>query len=128
MLSIVRRLPRSPRGVALPQYVRQVLENQVIPGRAAMGSALRRVSDARRYTINRRHIFPIGNKRMSTLCLLTFLRFNNTCLYTQARELTEKALWLAIVERRRNFPRSRLSSLSRGSNGTCSTVGHNSDR
>src|ERR1700732_5191816 len=32
------------------------------------------------YTVNRRHVFPNGNKSMSTLCLLTFLSFNNTRL------------------------------------------------
>jgi death-on-curing protein len=29
------------------------------------------------YTVNRKHIFPNGNKRMSTACLMTFLLIND---------------------------------------------------
>jgi death on curing protein len=50
------------------------------------------------YTVNRKHIFPNGNKRMSSLCLLTFLSINGTKLNVPPKQLTEKALWLATVE------------------------------
>jgi death-on-curing protein len=50
------------------------------------------------YTVNRRHIFPNGNKRMSALCLLTFLLINEASLDVSSAEMTEKALWLATVE------------------------------
>lgn len=66
------------------------------------------------YTVNRRHIFPNGNKRMSTLCLLTFLRFNNKRLNMPdmpARDLTEKALWLATVEAQ-EFPAIKAELIS----------------
>jgi prophage maintenance system killer protein len=48
--------------------------------------------------VNRRHIFPNGNKRLSTLRLLTFLIGNDTQLEVSPQELTEKALWLATAE------------------------------
>ena len=48
--------------------------------------------------VNLRHIFPNGNKRLSTLCLLTFLIGNNAQLEVSPQELTEKALWLATAE------------------------------
>lgn len=50
------------------------------------------------YTVNRRHMFPNGNKRMSALCLLTFLLINEAALDVRSEQLTEKALWLATVE------------------------------
>lgn len=50
------------------------------------------------YAVNRLHIFPNGNKRMSTLCLLTFLLFNGAGLNVTPEDLTAKALWLATVE------------------------------
>src|SRR6202050_3404293 len=50
------------------------------------------------YMVNRRHIFPNGNKRLSTLCLLTFLIGNDAQLDVSPQELTEKALWLATAE------------------------------
>jgi death-on-curing protein len=50
------------------------------------------------YTVNRKHIFPNGNKRMSTACLMTFLLFNDAGLDVSAEELTATALWLATVE------------------------------
>jgi death on curing protein len=50
------------------------------------------------YTVNRKHIFPNGNKRMSTACLMTFLLFNDAGLDVSPEELTAAALWLATVE------------------------------
>ena len=50
------------------------------------------------YSANRLHIFPNGNKRLSTLCLLTFLGFNGVELNVSEEQLTTKALWLATVE------------------------------
>jgi death-on-curing protein len=50
------------------------------------------------YTVNRKHIFPNGNKRMSTACLMTFLLFNDAGLDVSPEELTATALWLATVE------------------------------
>ena len=50
------------------------------------------------YTVNRQRIFPNGNKRMSTLCLVTFLRLNGADLVIPTQELTAKAVWLATVE------------------------------
>lgn len=47
------------------------------------------------YTINKRQMFLNGNKRMSTLTLLTFLGINDKTLNVPADELTAKALWLA---------------------------------
>jgi death-on-curing protein len=42
------------------------------------------------YTVNRRHVFPNGNKRMSTLCLLTFLLINGARLSVSPEEMTQK--------------------------------------
>jgi death on curing protein len=50
------------------------------------------------YTVNRRHIFPNGNKRMSTLCLMSFLVMNGMTLAVSPQELTSAALWLATVD------------------------------
>ncbi len=50
------------------------------------------------YAVNRLHIFLNGNKRMSTLCLLTFLLINGAELNVSPAELTTKALWVATVE------------------------------
>src|SRR3984957_208622 len=50
------------------------------------------------YSVNRLHIFPNGNKRLSTLCLLTFLIGNDAQLDVSPQELTEKALWLATAD------------------------------
>jgi death-on-curing protein len=50
------------------------------------------------YTVNRRHIFPNGNKRMSTACLLTFLLINGVTLNVSPEELTATALWIATVD------------------------------
>ena len=50
------------------------------------------------YTVNRRHIFPNGNKHLSTLCLLTFLIGNDAQLDVSPQELTERALLLATAE------------------------------
>jgi len=58
------------------------------------------------YMVNRRHIFPNGNKRLSTLCLLTFLIGNDAQLDVSPHELTEKAC--GSLQRRQ-----RISLLSR---------------
>jgi len=50
------------------------------------------------YTVNKRQIFPNGNKRMSTLCLLVFLGINGKRLDVSENELRDKALWLANTE------------------------------
>jgi death-on-curing family protein len=42
------------------------------------------------YTVNRQHIFPNGNKRLSTLCLLTFLIGNGFGLDISQQGLTER--------------------------------------
>jgi len=55
------------------------------------------------YTVNRKHIFPNGNKRMSTLCMLTFLSINGHGFDVPPSELTTTALWLATAEAE-NFP------------------------
>ena len=47
------------------------------------------------YTINKKHIFKNGNKRMSTFCLLVFLDINKKQLNITQEKLTKKALWLA---------------------------------
>jgi len=63
------------------------------------------------YTVNRRHMFPNGNKRMSTLCLLTFLLINGASLDVSPEELTAKALWLARVEAE-DFPTIKMELVS----------------
>ena len=50
------------------------------------------------YTVNRQHMFPNGNKRLSTLCLGTFLLLNGVDLDATPQDLTAKALWLATAE------------------------------
>jgi death-on-curing family protein len=50
------------------------------------------------YTVNKRHIFPNGNKRMSTLCLLTFLRINDKRFNASPADLAAKAIWLAVKD------------------------------
>ncbi len=50
------------------------------------------------YTINKRQIFLNGNKRMSTLALVVFLRINGYGLEVPPDDLTEKAIWLAKTE------------------------------
>ena len=52
------------------------------------------------YTVNKKHIFLNGNKRMSTFCLLVFIWINSKVLTVSEDELTEKALWLAKTEAR----------------------------
>ena len=47
------------------------------------------------YKINKGHIFPNGNKRMSIACLLVFLAINDYDCDLTEDELTEKAIWLA---------------------------------
>jgi death-on-curing protein len=50
------------------------------------------------YNANRLHTFPNGNKRMSTVCLLTFLLINGATLDVSPEELTATALWVATVK------------------------------
>ncbi len=47
------------------------------------------------YSINKRHIFPNGNKRMSVACLNVFLILNEKMLAVSDEEMTGKAVWLA---------------------------------
>jgi death-on-curing family protein len=47
------------------------------------------------YTINKRHIFPNGNKRFSVACLSIFLIINGKRIVANADELTKIALELA---------------------------------
>ena len=47
------------------------------------------------YKINKGHIFPNGNKRMSIACLLLFLELNEKIFDISADEATSKALELA---------------------------------
>lgn len=50
------------------------------------------------YTINKGHIFPNGNKRMSVFCTLYFLIINYLNLEVSTDDLRNKALWLAQTE------------------------------
>jgi death-on-curing protein len=50
------------------------------------------------YSVNKGQIFPNGNKRMSTVCLLVFLALNGKSLDVEPDELTKKALELAKTE------------------------------
>jgi death-on-curing family protein len=47
------------------------------------------------YTINKRHIFPNGNKRFSVACLSIFLIINSKRIVANADDLTKIALDLA---------------------------------
>ena len=47
------------------------------------------------YTVNKRHFFLNGNKRMSVACLIIFLLLNKKELTVSQAELTAKAEWLA---------------------------------
>ena len=55
------------------------------------------------YTINKKHLFLNGNKRMSVLTLLVFLGINQKKLNITPDELTEKALWLAKKTHEHDF-------------------------
>ena len=47
------------------------------------------------YKINKGHIFPNGNKRISLACLIIFLESNNMKLNITQDEATNKALEIA---------------------------------
>lgn len=47
------------------------------------------------YTLNKKHLFSNGNKRMSVMCLSVFLILNERILTASPDELTLKAVWLA---------------------------------
>ena len=47
------------------------------------------------YTLNKKHLFLNGNKRISVACLLVFLLINDKFLKAAPGELAEKALWVA---------------------------------
>lgn len=50
------------------------------------------------YEINKGHIFPNGNKRMSVFCLLVFLSINDYSFEVSPDEMRNKALELAKSE------------------------------
>ncbi len=47
------------------------------------------------YKVNKGHIFPNGNKRMSIVLLCVFLGMNGKSLAVSPSEIRDKALWLA---------------------------------
>ena len=47
------------------------------------------------YTLNKKHLFLNGNKRMSVACLIIFLLINNQELNVSPNDMTQKALELA---------------------------------
>ena len=55
------------------------------------------------YTLNKKHLFLNGNKRISVACLAIFLFINNKILVASEDEITEKALWLAKTTHEHNF-------------------------
>lgn len=55
------------------------------------------------YTLNKKHLFSNGNKRMSVMCLSVFLIMNRKALKASPDELTTKALWLASTSYDHNF-------------------------
>lgn len=56
------------------------------------------------YTVNKRHLFVNGNKRMSVVCVLHFLFQNGYKLAVTAEELTEVTLQIARSDPH-DFPR-----------------------
>src|SRR3989338_8397344 len=52
------------------------------------------------YKINKGHIFPNGNKRISLACLFVFLEINNKQLEITANEATDKAIEIANSDSR----------------------------
>lgn len=50
------------------------------------------------YKINKGHIFPNGNKRLSIACVLLFLALNGKDLKVTSDELTKKALEVAMSD------------------------------
>jgi death-on-curing family protein len=55
------------------------------------------------YTLNKKHLFLNGNKRMSVGCMLAFLAINHVDPIVKPDELTEKALWLAKTTQDHSF-------------------------
>lgn len=55
------------------------------------------------YTLNKKHLFPNGNKRISVACLLVFLIINGKKMKISPDALTEKALWLAQTTHGHSF-------------------------
>lgn len=55
------------------------------------------------YTLNKKHLFLNGNKRLSVACLLIFLFINGKRLQTEPGEMTEKALGLAKTTHESDF-------------------------
>lgn len=55
------------------------------------------------YTINKRHIFGNGNKRMSVISLVVFLAINLKKLGVGQDEMRDKALWLAKTTHEHDF-------------------------
>lgn len=55
------------------------------------------------YTLNKKHLFLNGNKRLSVACLVVFLFINYKRLKTQPNEMTAKALELAKTSHENDF-------------------------
>ena len=55
------------------------------------------------YTLNKKHLFLNGNKRLSVACLIVFLFINHKRLQTKENEMTVKALELAKTTHHHNF-------------------------
>lgn len=55
------------------------------------------------YTLNKKHLFPNGNKRISVACLIIFLFLNDKEIKVGPDALTEKALWLAQTTQGHSF-------------------------
>ena len=55
------------------------------------------------YTLNKKHIFLNGNKRLSVACLIIFLFINGKDLKTEPGEMTAKALELAKTSHKHDF-------------------------
>ncbi len=55
------------------------------------------------YTINKKHIFLNGNKRLSVACLIIFLRINKKDLRVNQNEMLLKALELAKTTHTNDF-------------------------
>ncbi len=55
------------------------------------------------FTINKRHIFGNGNKRMSVISLIVFLGINLKKISVSSDEMRDKALWLAQTTHEHDF-------------------------
>ena len=55
------------------------------------------------YTINKKHLFLNGNKRLSVTCLIVFLLINYKFLNVDQSEMTKKALELAKTSHTHDF-------------------------